>query len=99
MTRKGNLRAVGDGEIPSPLPEPPKTLVEAAERGRRDFLVMARKTIATQIEDGVPAHALGRLIAEMDRLDTEIRKLDALDQQEASRGVVRGDEAFDASAI
>lgn len=78
------LRAVQDGDLP-PL-EPPKNLVEATERSRREFLVMSRHRIAAEIDGGtVPAHALARLIAEMDRIDLEIRRMDAADAQEAER--------------
>src|SRR5450756_1938538 len=72
------LHAVTSDEVAQPdPPAPPKTLVEATERSRREFLVMARRKIATEIDAGVPSHALGRLIAEMDRLDTEVRRMDA----------------------
>lgn len=90
------LRVVGPDEVAPVVP--PKTLVEATERTRREFLVRSRLQIATVIDAGVPAHALGRLIAEMDRIDTEIRRLDAVKDQESERDAVT-DEAFDAEAI
>ena len=94
------LHAVTSDEVAQPdPPAPPKTLVEATERSRREFLVMARRKIATEIDAGVPSHALGRLIAEMDRLDTEVRRMDAADEREAARGGPVSDEAFDASAV
>jgi len=90
------LRVANEDEQPAE----PKTLVEAAGMGRRTFLVAARKKIASEIDTGVPSHALGRLIAEMDRLDTEVRRIDAADEQEAQRGDSnRGRRSFDASAI
>lgn len=91
------LRAVGPGDV-VPV-EPPKSMVEATDRSRREFLVKARKTVAETIDGGVPAHALGRLIAEMDRLDTEIRRLDAADEQEAIRAGSVEDGEFDSAAI
>lgn len=96
-----HLRAVPDGEAPVPPRAEPETLVEATGLDRRTFLAAARKRIAAEIDGGVPAHALGRLIAEMERLDSEVRRIDAADEQEARR---RGDSArerrsFDASAI
>lgn len=93
MTRA--LRAVGPDEFALP----PKTLVEATERSRREFLVMARRKIATEIDAGVPSHALGRLIAEMDRLDGEVRRLDASNEREAGRSAEVSDGTFDAAAI
>ena len=91
------LRAVAPDEVAPQAP--PKTLVEATERSRREFLAMARRKIAAEIDAGVPSHALGRLIAEMDRLDTEVRRMDAVDEREAERGGQVLDEAFDASAV
>lgn len=77
------LRAVESDE--KAFQEAPKTLAEATERSRRELLVRARLEIASAVDAGVPAHALGRLIAEMDRLDTEIRRMDAADEQEAQQ--------------
>lgn len=91
------LRAVGPDEV-APN-SPPTTLVEATERSRREFLVMARRRIATEIDSGVPSHALGRLIAEMDRLDGEVRRLDATEAQEAEARAPVTDARFDAAAI
>jgi hypothetical protein len=96
MVRK--LRAVGPDETGEL--DPPKNLVEATGRSRREFLVMARRRIAEEIDGGsVPAHALGRLIAELERLDTEVRRLDTADAQEAGRRGPVEDGAFDAAAI
>lgn len=66
--------------------------------GRREFLVMARSVTAKTIDAGVPPHALARLIAEVERLDGEIRRLDATDEQEAGHGVVEDGE-FNVAAI
>ena len=92
------LRAVGRDEVAAPL-APPANMAEAADRSRREFLVKARATIARTIDEGVPAHALGRLIAERDRLDSEIRRMDVADEQEAARHVEVSDGEFDASAV
>lgn len=91
------LRAVLPGETVAHVP--PKTLAEATERTRRELLVKSRLQIAQTLDDGVPAHALARLIAEMDRIDAEIRRLDLADSQEAARAGVVTDEEFDAQAI
>lgn len=93
------LRAVEPGE--SGPQEPPRTLAEATERSRRDLLVRGRLEIASAIDAGVPAHALARLIAEMDRLDTEIRRMDAADEQEAQQRERSsgGRRSFQATAI
>ncbi len=94
-----HLRAVGPGDSVE-LP-PPTTLSEAAGRGRREFLMMAREKIASEIDAGVPPHALGRLIGEMDRLDIEVRRIDAAEKQEADRRVEQSSQrrSFNASAI
>ncbi|ANJ26649.1 hypothetical protein ATC03_07925 [Agromyces aureus] len=79
------------------VPDVPGSLVEAAEMGRREFLVRARLHIASVIDAGVvPAHALGRLIAEMERLDSEVRRYD---DAELDEGEVVGDAPFDPSMI
>lgn len=96
MPRK--LRAVEPGE--AAVPELPKTLAAAAEMDRRSFLVRARLEIANTIDAGVPPHALGRLITDMERLDVEIRRLDAQEEQEAGQRVSSGERrSFRATAI
>lgn len=97
VAKPSHLRVAAPDEA---RPEP-KTLVEAAGMDRRAFLVAARKKIASEIDAGVPSHALGRLIAEMDRLDTEVRRIDAADEQEARQhgDTNRQRRSFDASAI
>ena len=91
------LRAVGADETPSAVA--PKTLQDAVEMDRRALLVRGRLEIAKQIDAGVPAHALGRLIATMNELDIEIRRLDAEDE-EAGRGRAESSRrSFDSAAI
>lgn len=91
------LRAVGSDETPPP--KSPKTLADAVELDRRALLVRSRLEIAKVVDAGVPAHALGRLISELNALDAEIRRLDAVALEEAS-GVVRTEDgSFDAAAI
>lgn len=94
------LRAVKPGE--KAVKAEPKSLVEAAGMGRMDFLVKARKTIAQEIDNGVPAHSLARLISELDGLDQAIRKIEAADDaeaKEAADAADTADEAFDSQAI
>ena len=91
------LRAVKPDE--KPVPTVPKTLAEASERSRREFLVSARLQITSAIDGGVPPHALGRLIAEADRLDAEIRRLDALQAEEVGGVSSVEDGEFKAAAI
>jgi hypothetical protein len=63
-----------------------------------EFLVRARLQLAQAIDAGVPPHALGRLIAEAERLDAEIRRLAVLDTE--GGGVAQAtDGKFDAAAI
>ena len=94
-TRK--LRAVGPDETAAP--ELPATLADAVESDRRTFLVKARLQIAETIDGGVPAHALGRLITDMERIDSEIRRLDAAEEQEARRRGTGERRSFNAAAI
>ncbi len=78
----GKLRAVEAGEKP-PV-KPPETLVEAlAADDRRSLLVLSRAKVAAALDAGVPAHSLVRMLAELERLDSEIRRIDAVDKQEA----------------
>lgn len=101
MARKSadHLRPVEDGELaPAALP---KTLADAVDLDRRSFLVRARLEIAATIDGGVPPHALGRLITDMERIDSEIRKIDAADEQEAQQNADRnqGRRSFNSAAI
>lgn len=89
-----HLHAVGAGETPAA----PKSLVAATELDRRAFLVKSRQTIAKTIDDGVPAHALARLISEMNTIDAEIRRLDETPDAPSSAGA-REPRSFDASAL
>lgn len=92
-----HLRAVGDAEAP---PAPAKTLAEAATRDRRAWLVTQRKIIADQVDAGVPAHALARLLGTANEIDAEIRRLDAADEEEAQRaGGSSERRSFNASAL
>lgn len=96
MTRA--LRAVTPLYVPDSgsVPAAAETLVQATELSRKEFLATARRRIAEEIDKGVPAHALGRLIAEMDRLDIEIRRNAAIDDDEV---ISVEDEPFDINDI
>lgn len=50
-----------------------KSLLEAAREGRKELLEAARDRIAEEIDKGVPAHALRNLVAELTRIDRELR--------------------------
>lgn len=96
MARR-HLHAVGEGEAP---PADPKTLVEAASRDRLTWLRKQRLLIAKQLDAGVPAHALGRLLSTANEIDAEIRRLEAADEEEAQRAESTGRRrSFDASAL
>jgi hypothetical protein len=79
--------------------EPPATLVEAAELGRRDLLVKLRDTVAEAIDSGVPPHALGRLADDVERLDGLVREFDRKSERGRKELTVVADEEFDATAI
>ncbi len=99
MARKSDhLRAVENGE--KPVPVVPTSLAEAVELDRRSFLVRARLQIAETIDAGVPAHALGRLIAEAERLDVEVRRIDVQNEQEEAQRRGSGERrSFNSAAI
>lgn len=73
-------------------------MVEATGRSRREFLARSRVQIAEVIDNGVPAHALARLITELDRIDSEIRRMDSQDASEGEDAEVEDGE-FDAAAV
>ncbi|PPI08223.1 hypothetical protein C5C63_04520 [Rathayibacter sp. AY1B8] len=87
-----------DEKVEQPIAE---TMAGATQLDRRAFLVRARKQIADVIDEGVPPHALARLIAEMDRLDVEVRRMDASAKQERERqeGRQSARRSFDQTAI
>lgn len=97
-----NLRAVAPDEtVPKPAEmAPPKDLKEAVERSERSLLVAMRRTVAAEIDSGVPAHALAPLVKQLRELDREIRTLDARASEEANEHVgAAGPEVWDATAI
>jgi hypothetical protein len=82
----------------TPGPARPKNIKAAVEMGERDLLVAMRTKVASEIDAGVPAHALAPLMRQLRELDKDIRALDARAAEEGEHGPVE-DEAFDASAI
>lgn len=72
------------------------TLVEATEGSRQQLLTVARRRLAEVIDGNVPVHALARLLGELDRLDHEIRRLEAVVDAEVH---IPDDEPFDPSTI
>lgn len=94
----GHLRAVRDGERPKTT-RPPRSLAEATDRSRLELLVKSRETIAKTIDAGVPAHALARLINEMNGIDADIRRLEADEKQEAQRRGSGERRSFNQDAI
>lgn len=73
------------------------SLTDATELSRRDLLAVSRRHVAETIEAGVPAHTLARLIAELSKIDSEIRFIDATSEDESFAPVE--DEAWDPSMI
>ena len=93
MARK--LTVVTD-EAPRPAQKPPANIKEAVERSERDLLVAMRRKVASEIDAGVPAHALAPLMRQMRELDKEIRALDAREDQEGASSGPTEDEAWTA---
>lgn len=77
----------------------PATIKAAVELAERDLLVAMRTKVASEIDAGVPAHALAPLMRQLRDLDREIRAIDAREQQEAEDGAEVADDTFDASAL
>ena len=72
-----------------------KSLVEAAKEGRAELLEAARDRLAEEIDKGVPAHALRNLIAELTRIDNELR----VDGRGEEKPMIPEDGPFDPSMI
>lgn len=89
------LRAVGDGE--TALPQPPKTVTDAADRGStRELLVAMRTRIAKAVEnENTPARDLAALTKRLVEVVRDIEAIDARNLQEASSGPTE-DEAWSA---
>ena len=79
------------------MADEPMSLVDAMEAGRPELLRAARRKLAEVIDGGVAAHALARLLQELDRLDTEIRRLDEIEEDEDDEEGM--DEEWDPSLI
>ncbi|MFH5879769.1 hypothetical protein [Arthrobacter sp. NA-172] len=98
--RKNPLKVVTEADAKAIRKDPPKTLVEATELSERDLLVMMRVRVATEIDSGVPAHALAPLMRQLRDLDKELRLHDQSAKQEAIENAgPAADEAWDAEAI
>ena len=88
---------MSDDEDSNILP-PGTTLAEATEGTRLQLLTVARRRLAEVIDGNVPVHALARLMTELDRLDSEIRRLESLPPEDDDAGLIE-DEPFDPSTI
>jgi hypothetical protein len=101
-SRRQPLRAVESTERRSARAASPKSkLVSQVEMSERETLVILRRKVATQIDDGAPVHALANLIRQFRQIDHDIRALDAAAEEPDSED---GDDSdgsaeFDADAI
>lgn len=95
---KANLRPVGPDEKPS---RRVKSVSDAVAFGTRlDELEQARVIAARAIDDAsTPAHALPRLLSQLNELSREYESLRRATEEEAVDGAVSGDEEFDQAAI
>jgi hypothetical protein len=93
----GKLSVVPPGA--KPTRKRPATIKAATELCERDLLVAMRVKVASEIDGGVPAHALAPLMRQLRELDKEIRMLDAREEQEAKQDASHEDGSFDASAV
>ena len=62
-------------------PQRATTIRAASELSHRDLLVALRETVADQIDQGVPAHALDKLVRSLRDLNREIGEIDAADDK------------------
>lgn len=74
MASRAGLKVVSENT--QPPPSAPKTVRAAAEVSERALLVALRNKIASDIDKGVPAHALAPLSRQLRDIDREIRALD-----------------------
>ncbi|BDT84606.1 hypothetical protein [Nocardia cyriacigeorgica] len=56
------------------------TIRDAAQGSELDLLCALRDKIAADLDDGVPPHAVARLVGELRSIDQRIRELGTLDQ-------------------
>jgi hypothetical protein len=92
------LRAVGANET-VPRRGRPKALKTAVNCSERELLVTMRAKIASEIDNGVPAHTLAPLSRRLLELDKEIRLLDARATEAAESAGHQGDSGWDETAI
>lgn len=99
VSKRTPLRAVADGDEPSPAP--PKTIAEAAERG--DELAQAKLTrlaIARKLDDpDCQSRDMASLSKRLMELGREISALEAREAEEAVRRDVSPDEKWSAEAL
>lgn len=75
--------------------EAPQTITSAAESSHRDLLVALRTTVAKQIDEGPPAHALDKLVRIIRELNHEIAELDSVEEgDDVSDAAETPDEAW-----
>lgn len=78
----------------------PKTLVEAAELSDLELLRAMRIKVATEIDNGVPAHALAALMRQLAQISKEIQAAEATAKHEAAEEAGPApDEPWDPEAI
>lgn len=96
--KRANLRAVAPDEKPASKKKP-ATIKAAVEASERELLVAMRTKIAAEIDTGVPAHTLPKLMQQLREFDQDIRAIDARgagesnEERDDERTVA--DEAFD----
>lgn len=84
-----------DEQEESKVEESPKSITEASKISHRDLLVALRGTVAKQIDEGVPAHALDKLVRIIRDLNKEIESLDSAEEgDDVSVAAETPDEAW-----
>jgi|JI10StandDraft_1071094.scaffolds.fasta_scaffold05700_24 hypothetical protein len=100
-TRKTPLRVVKPDEKPPATPEPPRSLVDAADAGdERAMLVLLRRNIAGELEKSTtPARDKASLSIRLMQLTKDIQAYDARAKEDAADAGEVEDEAFDPEAL
>lgn len=73
----GKLTVVTEETATASRKRKPTTIKAAAELSERELLVAMRSRVASEIDSGVPAHALAPLMRQLRDLDREIRSIDS----------------------
>ena len=99
--RKRSLSVV-DPKTAKAAPAKPKTIKDAAQLSERELLDAMRAKVATEIDAGVPAHALAPLMRQLRDIDRDIRAIDSeagKEGDDVGKAAATPDDAWSEAAI